>query len=364
MEQTDTELVKLAKSGDKAAFSLLVKRYQSMVRRIAIGMVAQEEIAQEITQEAILRAYLSLEQLREPRRFKNWLYSIVLNLCRNYLRSRKTGVVSLDTIADKQSAETICSINAVPDPQQLAEEQELNELIYDAFNKLSPKNRMAAVQFYSEELTMQEIALNLGISIVAVKGRLHKARTQLKEHLKPLLYLIKPAETQELKKMKMDASLLKPGYNTDQKEGFYAEFYPNGKLSHFGYYTNGKAKGWILALAQDSLNAKVESLQGEKKLVINYPEGFGTTVNENRHLQEKLTEEERFGHWLKSYIKKIYDDAEFPLVCSFCGQDQHQVRLLISGPPIIVGNDSVFLNICNDCVTICDEIIKENSSLK
>lgn len=361
MEQTDTELVNLAKSGDKAAFSLLVKRYQSMVKRIAIGMVVQEEIAQELAQEAILRAYLSLEQLRDPRRFKIWLYSIVLNLCRNYLRDRKTGVVSLDTIAEKQSAETICSINTVPDPQQLAEEQELNELIFDAFNKLSPKNRIAAVQFYSEQLTMQEIASNLGISIVAVKGRLHKARTQLKAQLKPLLFLIKPVETQELNQMKIDASLLKPGYSTDQKEGFYAEFYPNGKLSHFGCYTNQKPKGWILAIAQDSLNAKVESLRGEKKLVINYPEGLGVTVNENRHLQEKSTEEERFGHWLKTYIKKIYDDAEFALVCSFCGQDQHQVRLLIAGPPIIIGNDSVFLHICNDCVTICDEIIKEDS---
>ncbi len=353
MEQTDTELVKLAQSGDKAAFSLLVKRYQSMVKRIAIGMVAQEDIAQELAQEAILRAYLSLQQLRDSKRFKNWLYSIVLNLCRNYLRARKTDFLSLDAIAEKQPTDTICSTNTVHDPQQLAEEQELNELILDAFNTLSPKNRMAAVLFYSEQLTMQEIASSLGISIVAVKGRLHKSRNQLKTQLKPLLFLIKSDKPQKFKKMKIDASLLKPGYSTDQKEGFYAEFYPNGQLSHFGYYTNGKPKGWVLTLAQGSLNAQVEIFRGGKNIVISYPQGLAVT--EKRRMLEESTEEERFCHWVKSYIKQIYDDAEFGLACSFCGQDQHEVQMLIAGPGVYI---------CDDCVTICNEIIKESSSLE
>lgn len=360
MRQTDTELVKLAQSGDKAAFSLLVKRYQSMVKRIAIGMVVREDIAQELAQEAILRAYLSLQQLRDPKRFKNWLYSIVLNLCRNYLRDRKTDFLSLDAIAEKQSADTICSINAVPDPQQLAEEQELNELILGAFETLSPKNRIAATQFYSEQLTMQEIALSLGISIVAVKGRLHKARNQLRTELKPLLFLIKSVEPMELKKMKIDASLLRSGYSTDKKEGFYAEFYPNGKLSHFGYYTNGKPKGWVLTIARDALNAKVELIQGEESIVTTYPQGVNLTDGIKK--LEEFTEE-HFIKWLKSHLKSIYD-AELGLVCSFCRRHQNDVRLLIAGPIIQIGNESVRLHICDDCVTICNEIIKQDCSLE
>ena len=84
-EQTDRELVTLARAGNKEAFSELLARYQPMALRIAQGMVRQEEVARELVQEAWLAAYLSLHQLRDEERFKNWLYSIILNVCRSYV---------------------------------------------------------------------------------------------------------------------------------------------------------------------------------------------------------------------------------------------------------------------------------------
>jgi len=68
--KADSELVALALAGDKDAFGQLIERYQHMVRRIALGMVAQEEIARELAQEALLQAYLSLDHLRDISRFK------------------------------------------------------------------------------------------------------------------------------------------------------------------------------------------------------------------------------------------------------------------------------------------------------
>ena len=87
-EQTDRELVTLARAGDKEAFGELLARYQPMALRIAQGMVRQEEVARELVQEAWLAAYLSLHQLRDEERFKSWLYSIVLNVCRSYVRDQ------------------------------------------------------------------------------------------------------------------------------------------------------------------------------------------------------------------------------------------------------------------------------------
>jgi len=98
-EKIDAELVVQARSGDKEAFGQLIARYQLLAHRIAIGMVANEEIAQDLVQEAMLQAYLSLNHLQKDSSFKNWLYGIVLNVCRSYIRDQKAVFFSLDAMA-------------------------------------------------------------------------------------------------------------------------------------------------------------------------------------------------------------------------------------------------------------------------
>lgn len=186
VEKTDAELVALARSGDKDAFGQLIERYQLLVKRIAIGMVANDDIAQDLVQEAMLQAYLSLNHLQEDGRFKNWLYGIVLNVCRSYIRDQKAVFFSLDAMAGGISFDAIRLTGVVPDPQQVAEEQEFYGLVLKAVKELSEKNRMATLLFYQEQLSLQEVAALLGISVVAVKGRLHKSRSQIKARLMPL----------------------------------------------------------------------------------------------------------------------------------------------------------------------------------
>jgi len=184
---TDAALVGLARNGDRHAFGQLIERHVQMVRQIARGMIANEEIARELAQEALLQAYLSLDRLRDASRFKSWLYGITLNVCRTYIRERKIDPYSLDAIMGGMSHDISCLSFEAVDPEEIAEEHELHRMVLDAVQSLSPKERVATLLFYYEQLSIQEIATILGISIVAVKGRLFKSRKQLRERLLPLL---------------------------------------------------------------------------------------------------------------------------------------------------------------------------------
>jgi RNA polymerase sigma factor (sigma-70 family) len=184
--KTDAELVALARSGEKDAFGELIERYEMMARRIAVGMVADEDIAREMVQEAILQAFLSLHSLRDETRFKSWFYGIVLNVCRSFLRSRKAEPFSLEALLGGISSDMLSLFDPVLDPQEVAEKRELHSLVLRAISALSAKDRAATLLFYYEQLSLQEIAAILGISVVAVKGRLHKSRRQLRERLSPV----------------------------------------------------------------------------------------------------------------------------------------------------------------------------------
>ena len=180
-ERTDTELLAVTRDGNKDAFGYLVERYRPMTERIAQGMVGNAYIAQELGQEAMLQAYLSLDRLRNDGRFASWLYGITLNVCRNYLRSQKIDVCSLETLVGGMFIDPSLLSVGIIDPLVIAEEHELSQAILQSVYALSPAEREATLLFYYAQFRLSEIAVILGISITAVKGRLHKARKLLKE---------------------------------------------------------------------------------------------------------------------------------------------------------------------------------------
>jgi len=176
-EWSDPELVRMARAGDKAAFGVLAARCLPPAERAAYKMVRDDELARDLVQEALLQAYLALDSLRDDARFASWLYGIVLNLCRNYLRAQKVNTVSLEAVLGGIEFNRLAFSDG--EPQQVAEQHELDHLLRAALNTLSPENRQATLAFYYEGLSLREIAVQLGISITAVKGRLFKARRQL-----------------------------------------------------------------------------------------------------------------------------------------------------------------------------------------
>lgn len=194
MERTLVELVAQARLGDRDAFGCLIERYEGMVTRLVTRMIVERAVARELAQEAFVQAYLSLDHLRDAARFESWLYGITLNVCRGYLRDRKTQALSLDSILDGLGE----SLKAHPmdgggDPQSIAEEREMRRHVLRAVMGLSPGERAVTLLFYYEQHTMQEIAQSLSISITAVKGRLHRARNQLRAQLASL-YEVLPQE--------------------------------------------------------------------------------------------------------------------------------------------------------------------------
>jgi RNA polymerase sigma factor (sigma-70 family) len=201
MEQiTDAELVAKIRQGDKEAFGQLVERYQQMVGHIAKKMIADEWVARELAQEAILQAYLSLDHLRVASHFKSWLYGITLNICRSYLHDQKMDMLSLETIMGGTRSDTIANFDDTVDPQTIAEAHDLHRLVLNAIDELSSRDKEATLLFYYEQLTLQEIAALSGVSVGAIKGRLYRARKQLHERLS-MEYV--PERRKEQKKMNL-----------------------------------------------------------------------------------------------------------------------------------------------------------------
>ncbi|MBW4618095.1 MAG: sigma-70 family RNA polymerase sigma factor [Cyanosarcina radialis HA8281-LM2] len=124
-EQSDRSLISLARQGNKAAFSRLVLRYQPMAQHLAKRTIGNEDLAQEIVQEAMLQAYLSLGKLRDLRRFRSWLYGIVLNICRDRLRRRQVICFSLEAMPINLVDKALPTNGSSLDPQQIAEQKEI-----------------------------------------------------------------------------------------------------------------------------------------------------------------------------------------------------------------------------------------------
>ena len=210
MEKTDSELVALARSGNKEAFGQLIDRHQARAMRVARGMVRNEDVAQELVQEAMLQAYLSLGHLREGARFPSWHHGIVLNVCRHYLRDREPDCLSWEAMAREPDVETA----EFSDPGLVAEQREQERLVLDAVHALSPQNRDATLLFYYEQLSLQETAAALGISVGAVKSRLHQSRKQLRERLLSLYperIAVMPKSEQKRKMVKVSVLLVSHG---------------------------------------------------------------------------------------------------------------------------------------------------------
>jgi len=180
-EKTDAELVTLARDGNKEAFGRLFERYQAITLRFAMRLVSSEDTARDVVQESMLQAYLSLKHLRDPSRFKSWLYGIVLNICRNYLGNQNITYCSLDDNTGGLAISTLAGSGVVLTPEKITEDRELCQIVLGVINTLPDKEREVITLFYYHQLNIEEIAALQGISSGAVKVRLHRARRRLRE---------------------------------------------------------------------------------------------------------------------------------------------------------------------------------------
>ena len=178
-------LISLARSGDGAAFTQLVNRYSRKVFRLAKHITQNNEDAEDVLQDTFLKAYEHLDEFQEQSKFYTWIVRIAVNESLMKLRKRRAGrIVSLDEPVDT-GEEMITREIAVWDenPEQRYSREEMREILAQAVDGLAPIFRTVFVLRDIDELSTEETASALGISVPAVKSRLLRARLQLREKL-------------------------------------------------------------------------------------------------------------------------------------------------------------------------------------
>ena len=181
----EAALVDRARHGDAAAFTQLVEKYEPKVYRLAKHITQNDEDAEDVLQEAFLKAYSHLPSFQGQSKFYTWIVRIAVNEALMKLRKRKSDrSVSLDEPQDT-GEDTVAREIAVweDDPEQKYSREELRSILDKSIDSLKPSFRTVFVLRDIEELSTEETADALGISIPAVKSRLLRARLQLRERL-------------------------------------------------------------------------------------------------------------------------------------------------------------------------------------
>jgi len=181
----ESSLVAQSREGNTSAFAELVRRYEGKIFRLAQHVTQNREDAEDVLQETFMKAYEHLDQFQGNSKFYTWIVRIAVNQALMKLRRRKTGkTVSLDESIDTGEDTVVREIAAWDEnPEQRFSREEMGEILESAIQSLEPPYRSVFVLRDIEELSTEETADALGLSIPAVKSRLLRARLQLREKL-------------------------------------------------------------------------------------------------------------------------------------------------------------------------------------
>jgi RNA polymerase sigma-70 factor (ECF subfamily) len=169
----EAELVARTKRGDDDAFAELVRMYQNRVFNFVLARVRHRQQAEDVTQEVLVKAYFSLGKLREPGKFKSWIFSIAHNHLRDLLRKRKL------EIADVEEGYTEHYVDPST-PESELKRQRAQEDAWNALAKLKPEQREILVLCDIEGLSYREIAEIMRVPLGTVQSRIFYARRKLR----------------------------------------------------------------------------------------------------------------------------------------------------------------------------------------
>jgi RNA polymerase sigma-70 factor (ECF subfamily) len=177
-------LVAAARSGDMAAFEQLVTRYERKIFRLAHNITQNREDAEDVMQDAFLKSYSHLGDFQGDSRFYTWLVRITVNEALMKLRKRRPNQISLD---ESFETENDLMPREIEDwgltPEQRYAQTELNRILSEVIGDLDPAFRVVFLLRDVEELSTEETAELLGLSVPAVKSRLLRARLKLRHKL-------------------------------------------------------------------------------------------------------------------------------------------------------------------------------------
>ena len=187
-EQLDEDLVLRVQRGDKSAYDLLVIKYQHKIIQLVNRYVKDPSEAQDVAQEAFIKAYRALGNFRGDSAFYTWLYRIAINTAKNYLvsRSRRSSDYQVD-IQDAEALENAPQLQGMETPERLLLNQEIIETIKSAIEKLPEEMRTAIMLREFEGMSYEEIAEAMDCHVGTVRSRIFRAREAIDYKLTPLL---------------------------------------------------------------------------------------------------------------------------------------------------------------------------------
>lgn len=182
MEEKD--LVRLSLEGDDEAFGLLVKKYQRKMLNLAFGFTQDRETADDLAQEAFIKAYFNLPKFEFKSEFGTWLYRITINTIKDYLRKKeRMSKVSIQDIEER----LLHQPNEVRQKEREKWEEDKRRLIHQSIRTLPEKYRIIVTLRDVHGLSYENISQILKISPGTVDSRLHRARKMLRKKMEPLL---------------------------------------------------------------------------------------------------------------------------------------------------------------------------------
>lgn len=185
---TDLELVQRVQSGDKRSFDVLVLKYQHKVINLVLRYVHDHDTAQDVAQEAFIKAYRGLKNFRGESAFYTWLYRIAINTAKNHLVSQSRRLPDIDIDADEAeqfSGESALKEYATPEREMLT--AEMQEAITRTIEELPEDLRTAIILRELEGMSYEEIAVTMECPIGTVRSRIFRARESIDKVLRPLL---------------------------------------------------------------------------------------------------------------------------------------------------------------------------------
>ncbi len=182
---TDEELIARVLAGDEASYGTLVTRYRDYVYTIAVRIVGSDEDAEDVAQEAFVRAYRALPRFRGDSKFSSWLYRIATNRALTHLkkRRRRADTVDIESGSHVEAVVIDDGRGEVASPELLVRNEEFRRAVRAAVLELPEQYRVVVTLFYLEERSYKEVVATLGIPMGTLKTHLHRARALLRDIL-------------------------------------------------------------------------------------------------------------------------------------------------------------------------------------
>jgi len=188
VEQSDLELVRRVQKGERGAFDLLVLRYQHKVVKLVARLLRDPAEAEDVAQEAFVKAYRALGSFRGDSAFYTWLYRIAVNTARNTMASRQRRPLDYEAdLSESEQSVVESRMRHGDTPEAVALSDEIHRTVNGAIEALPEDLRTAIVLREVEGLSYEEIAEAMDCPVGTVRSRIFRAREAIDRSLKPLL---------------------------------------------------------------------------------------------------------------------------------------------------------------------------------